>query len=42
MRSNGLKGQQRSAQGSALGKLEAQPSPCKGKRTLLNNKNRER
>ena len=34
MRSNGLKGQQRPAQGSALGTLEAQPSPCKGKRTI--------
>ena len=34
MRSNGLKGQQRSAQGSALGKREAQHSPCKGKRTI--------
>ena len=34
MRRNGLKGQQRSAQGSALGTLEAQPSPCKGKRTI--------
>ena len=28
------KGQQRSAQGSALGTRDAQPSPCKGKRTI--------
>ena len=34
MRSNGLKGQQWSAQGCALGKRNARPSPCKGKRTI--------
>ena len=34
VRNSGLKGQQMSAQGSALGKREAQPSPCKGKRTI--------
>ena len=34
MRSNGLEGQQWSAQGNALGTQVAQPSPCKGKRTI--------
>ena len=30
----GLKGQQLSAQGNALGRRYAQPSPCKGKRVI--------